>query len=59
MLYDTIHSSQPIRTCPPESLIEWEKNHANQGMREEKGRPKCDVKIPEPYSGRQNKNMYS
>ena len=49
--------SQPVKTCPPESLIEWEKKCLNRGIEGEKEGPQCDVKIPEPYSGRQDKNM--
>ena len=57
VLNDNALTSQPLKTCLPESLIKWEEENVNRGITEEKDRPKCDVKIPEPYSGRQNKNM--
>ena len=57
VLNDNALTSQPLKTCLPESLIEWEEENVNTRITEEKDRPKCDVKIPEPYSGRQNKNM--
>ena len=55
VLHDNGNTSQPIKTCLPDSLIAHQKKHSNAENKKEKDSSKCDLKIPEPVKRRHSR----
>ena len=61
VLHDNGNTTQPIKTCLPDSLIAHQKKHSNAENKEKKDSSKCDLKIPEPVKrrpSRRNKRFW-
>lgn len=61
VLHDNGNTTQPIKTCLPDSLIAHQKKHSKAENKEEKDSSKCDLKIPEPVKrrpSRRNKRFW-